>query len=402
MTAPPSPAAHRAPLAHLRAATLLAAASAVIALAVVALGGGGLRWTAVHLFTLGSATILVATLSHHFAATLLHAAEDRFAGRRLTLLTLGVTVLLSSQLRIRPLVVLGATLSAAGVLWVWWDVRGMRRRALTPGRFAFVVRAYQRGAGAFVHGALLGTLMGTGVFSGRWYTTARLAHIHVQVLGWVGISLLATIVFFGPTVLRRRMTQGADARAARGIRVGATGVTVGVLALLASALPGSAGTALRLMAAGSFAAYAWGVGEVCLPLLRTPGRRAQASGLQLLAAATWFVALAWADVIVVATGSWQWLDVIGVAFGVGVLLQALLGASGGLVPMMFGRDAEARDHMRSSMERGAIVRVAVVNSAALAAAAGAAGLATGTVAWLLVTTALAVQVALAVHGRTRR
>jgi len=402
VTAPSSPAARRAPLAHLRAATLLAAASAVTALAVTALGGSGLRWTAVHLLTLGTATVLVATLSHHFAATLLHAAEDRHAGGRLALLALGVAALLSSQLRIRPLVVLGATLATAGVLWVWWDLRVMRRRALTPGRFAFVVRAYQRAAGAFVHGALLGTLMATGVFSGRWYTTARLAHIHVQVLGWVGISLLATIVFFGPTVLRRRMTQGADARAARAIRIGATAVTIGVLALLASALPGSTGTALRLVAAGSFAAYAWGVGEVCLPLLRTPGRRAQASGLQLLAAAIWFVALAWADVIVVATGSWQWLDVIGAAFGVGVLLQALLGASGGLVPMMFGRDAEARDRMRTSMERGAIVRVAVVNGAALAAAASAAGLPAATTAWLLASAALACHVTLAVHGARRR
>ena len=66
----------------------------------------------------------------------------------------------------------------------------------------------------FVHGAILGALLGTGVLTGRWYGAGRIAHLHVNILGWAGLTLLATLVFFGPTMVRTRIRQGADDDAA--------------------------------------------------------------------------------------------------------------------------------------------------------------------------------------------
>ena len=167
----------RAPLAHLRAGFTAAGVFAVAAAVQLAVGGPGSRWLAVHLFTVGVLSNLIVTLAPHFAATLLHATERRAALPRLAVLNAGALLLAASGLRSAALLAARATLLTAAVLWLWWDLRRMRKAALHPGRFGFVTRAYERAAGAFVHGALLGVLMGTGALGGAWYAAARLAHL---------------------------------------------------------------------------------------------------------------------------------------------------------------------------------------------------------------------------------
>ena len=44
-------------------------------------------------------------------------------------------------------------------------------------------------------GALFGALVATSVLGGAWVTAVRMAHLHVNLLGWAGLTLLATIVF---------------------------------------------------------------------------------------------------------------------------------------------------------------------------------------------------------------
>lgn len=62
---------------------------------------------------------------------------------------------------VRLAVAAGATAMTAAVLWLYWDLRRLRRAALGA-RFAFVVRGYERACGAFVHGAILRGTVGIG------------------------------------------------------------------------------------------------------------------------------------------------------------------------------------------------------------------------------------------------
>ncbi len=104
------------------------------------------------------------------------------------------------------------------------------RRALHVGRAPLRARPRcvppRRGAGCACSARVCCAASGT--------SAGRVAHLHANVLGWGVLTLLATVVFFGPTILRRQIEPGADERAARRLRHGATGVTVAVLALVAT------------------------------------------------------------------------------------------------------------------------------------------------------------------------
>lgn len=332
----------RSPFGFLRPVAGVVAVYMLAALMWMAFGQlpGG-RWTAVHLFTLGVVTNLVVALSHHFAQTLLHSPEKRGPTARLVLLNTGVALMLFSFGRLRWLFATGATIVVAAVLWLYVDLRRQRKASLT-GRFTFVVRAYERACGAFFHGAVLGVLLGTGLLGGAWYGAARSAHLHVNILGWGGISLLATVVFFGPTMMRTRMEEGADGTAARALRHGTTALTVGALALLLTGVGGAWALPARLTAAAGLAGYAAAATAVCLPVIRA-GQRAQPSApaRMIRAACAWFAVVVWVDVLVVATGRWWLLDALGMVLVVGVLGQAILASLGYLAPMLIrGGSAE--------------------------------------------------------------
>lgn len=393
------PAARRraSPFDDVRSAVIVAGAYAMLALVWIALGASlpGGRWLAVHLFTLGVLTNLVVALTQHFTQTLLH-APGRARGARLVAVNAGtVLVVAGLPAGLRGLVAAGATILVASVLWLAADLRRIRGAALTA-RFAFIVRAYEWACGAFVQGALLGALMGTGVLSGTWYAAARIAHLHVNVLGWGGLTLLASIVFFGPTVLRTRMQPGADAAAALWLRRAAAGLAVATVALLLTGAGGALVMPARLVAAAGLAVYAVGVAVVCVPVVRA-GRRARTSGggRMLQSAGCWFVAAAAADVVVVATGRFDLLDTLGAAMLVGVLGQTILGSVGHIAPLAWKRGSDRSPSAPAPRATHGWLRPLVFNaglaSVVAAGAAGAAGGQVGAVAaragWLLIVAA---------------
>lgn len=333
-----------APFGHLRPAVALSAGYGVAILVWLAAGDAlpGGRWFTVHLFTLGVLSTLVLALTHHFAATLTKTARGGAPGARLALFTVGTLGVLALALSWTVPLALGAVATSAAVLWLYVDLRRMRKQAL-GGRFAFVVRTYERACSAFLHGALLGMLLGTGVIGGTWHPAVRLAHLHVNVLGWGGLALLATVLFFGPTVLRARIEPGADQRAVAALRHGATALTVTVIALILTGAGAPVAVPARAVAALGLAGYAAAATVICLPVLRT-ARRAQGNvhGRLVAGACAWFPPVVWVGAAVVATGRWALLDALGVALLVGVLAQAILGALGYLAPMVWTGGAQAR------------------------------------------------------------
>jgi len=392
----------RSPFAAVGPASAIAVAYGIAALVWIAGGDqlpGG-RWLAVHLFTLGVVSNVVLVFSQHFGRTVTRASGE--PGRWLPLaMNAGIVlVLLGIPTGARWATAIGATTVTAVVFGGYLRLRHMRKRSVGA-RFSWIARIYERAHGSFIHGAVIGLLLGVGLLPGAWFGAGRLAHLHANILGWAGLTLLATLVFFGPTVVRARIEDDADARASTALRRGATGLTIGVLLLLASGVGGVTGTALRLLAAAGLGVFAWSVGVVCLPVLRVAWRaKPYAARLPMISLCLWFPVVAWADVAAVATGQWRLLDAIGIAALTGVLGQAIATTLTYVAPMLRGRTSVERAAIMQRLERGVAQRtaaynlgvVAVTGAAAFAPALATTGSRIVTLGWVLLAVPLALQI----------
>jgi hypothetical protein len=380
--------------------SILVALAYAAALAVWLVGGDALpggRPFAVHLFTLGVVTNLVLTFSEHFTRTLTRTPGERAWWWALVTNVAIVAVLTGLASGRRLLLATGATLLIVVVSLAYRRLRRMRRAAVGA-RFGWIVRLYERAHGAFLHGAVFGALMGVGLVSGTWFGATRIAHLHANLLGWGGLTLLATLVFFGPTMARTRIAPGADVVAARSLRHGATALGVAVVLLFLAGVGGPWGTALFVVAAAALAVFATAATAVCLPIVQALRRAPTTAARPLVfGVCAWTVAVVWTDVVVVTGQAWRWLDALGVAALTGVLAQAILATLVYLAPMLRGRTPAARDVIRARLDRGATGRAVAVSAGALLAVIGASPLAdapmTLTAGWtLLLVTALATAV----------
>jgi hypothetical protein len=389
------------------AALAFAVAAVTYLVAGASLPGG--RWLAVHLFTLGVLTNLVWVFSRHFGARLTgDQRTDRHRRLGWLVLNLGVVaVLVGTATGTRSALAAGATV-VTGVV-VAGGVRLRRQRRAAPeARFGWIVRIYERAHGAFVHAAVLGALLGTGVLPGAWHLAARDAHLHLAVLGWGGLTLTATLVFFGPALLRTRMEPGADERAGRALKIGASGLSVAAVALLLTGLGGAWAEVLRIVAAAGLGVLTWATVVVLLPVYRAAeGAKPYAARGPVLAITVWLpIALA-LDVVAVGAGQRRWLEAAGVVLLIGVLAQALLTVLVFLLPNLRGRGFAARERLLARAERGAGTRTFVLNTgvaivtvaALLGPAAGAGGALVVRVGWALVALGLLATLALILRPR---
>ncbi len=359
----PRPNSRHSPFGPAVPAILSAMAFALAALvwiaADTALPGG--RWLAVHFFTLGVVTNLVLAFSEHFGRTLTHTPAASIRWQAPTANAGILVTLFGVQSGERIATALGATLVTAVVLASYVRLHRMRKQSLGA-RFSWIVRVYERAHGAFVHGAILGLLMGVGVMRGSWYLAARTAHLHINILGWAGLTLLATLVFFGPTIVRTRIVDGADERAAPALRKGASGLTIATLLLLSTGVGAPAATVLRIASAAAMAVYARAVTVVCLPVATAArGAKSSATRWPIIAASTWFPIVAWADVAVIATATWRWLDALGLAMLLGVLGQTIAAVLTYLAPMLRSGTSAERAALLSRLARGASSRTIAFN-----------------------------------------
>jgi hypothetical protein len=376
------------PFAGVAPALLVAAAwfAAAVAWGVAGTLPGG-RWMVVHLFTLGTLTTLLVAFSQHFARAVTR-QDGTLPPVALLVLTVGVgTALAGIASGATPALVLGAVAVTGVVALSRVRLRRMRRAAEAP-RFGWVVGVYERAHEAFLVAALLGAAMGAGLVPGAWYPAVRLAHLQLNVLGWAGLTLLATVVFFGPALLRVRLPADAERRAGRALRVGAPALLTAGLLLALPPAAGAAGTLLRLGAAVALAAFAWPVLSVTRAVVGMARSAHPCAARVLLPAALgWFSLAVLADVAVVAAGAHRLLPALGLAVGLGVLLQLILAVVLYLLPSLRGRGFAARDALIARTEIAAVVRALVYNAAVAVLVLAAAGLgapAVSAAAWTLV------------------
>ncbi len=320
------------------------------------------EWLAIHVFLLGAVTNAIVTWTEHFAIALLRHSEPAPWVRpvRLAALNTGVlSVLYGGSYGPVHLGVAGAVIVVGVVGWHVGILAAWTRRAL-GGRFAHVVAWYICAGVALVAGGTLGGLMLAGWPPGIGTTRLEAAHIHINLLGWVGLAVLGTLFTFWPTVLRTQVADGSDMIARRSLRLAAPGLAVTVGGFLAGA---------RWVAVAGLLLYAAAAALALVPFLRTARRRRpHTPAAWMLAAGTvWFIVAVLTDLSVVATRAADQvaddLEPLVPFILVGFVGQTLLGALTFLLPVVLGGGPAALKRNAALLERGWIIRLIMVNIA---------------------------------------
>ncbi|WP_102510279.1 multicopper oxidase domain-containing protein [Sanguibacter massiliensis] len=323
-------------------------------------------WLLVHLTLLGAVTNAILVWSAHFADALLRRRTDGRARRgqavRLVVLNVGVLTTVVGMVTSRwPVTLAGAAVVGLAVAWHGAALARSTRGALT-GPLAVCVRFYVAAAWLLPFGAAAGVLLARGAGPG-WHARLVLAHTGLNVLGFVGLTVLGTLVTLWPTMLRTTM----DPRAVRAVTPTLAwtlgGLGIGVVGAL---------TGVRLLAAAGVVAYVVGVFCALVPMAGAARRRPPASFATLSAASAvvwWLGTLVTVVVLLVVTPSWTALEArlgaLTVPLVGGFAAQVLLGALTYLVPVVLGGGPAGVRTTAARLERGALTRIVVANGALL-------------------------------------
>lgn len=320
------------------------------------------RWLLIHLLLLGAATHSIMVWSQHFADALLHSeqteARSRRRVRRLAVLNLGVLAVLSGVVADRwQVTAIGATAVAGAVGWHACDLV-VQLRASLGARFATTVRYYVASASLLPVGALLGVLMARGG-SDAAHARMMTAHVQLNVLGWIGLTVLGTLITLWPTMLRTRMAEGAEQAGRRALPVLYGALTTAVAATLAS---------LPLLAALALLGYAAGIVLLARPFVVVARKKPPLhfATWSVLGGVTWLSALMVVLAGMLATAP-DWLvahervSTLTPAFAAGFVAQVLLGALSYLVPVNVGRSPAGVRAANEVFDRGAATRVVATN-----------------------------------------
>jgi nitrite reductase (NO-forming) len=247
-----------------RAAFAAAAVFGVTAIgwAVLIAVRGGSWWGPVHAFLAGTVLLVISGATQLFTITWAAAPAP---GRSLTgtqrwLLSMGTgSVLLGVTAHVTILIWVGAGMVVASLAILGASLVGAVRRSLLR-RFDLSARFYLLALGSGTVGVSVGALLGVGAFPGA-SPSLRLVHIHLNLVGLVGFTIIGTLPTLLATFAHHRAVSGREARAAWwmcliaallfGAGLGRTVlVGAGALAASAAAMTMLAGIVVRLGARG--------------------------------------------------------------------------------------------------------------------------------------------------------
>ena len=326
-------------------------------------------WLMVHMVTLGLITNSILIWSQHFTEALMKIKipdeQRKVQVGRIFTLNAGIVLLMVGmvgQLSVPGLyacTVIGALVIGAMVAWHGIYLMGQVRRAL-PSRFGVTIRFYIVAALLLPLGALLGAMVAYPSLNGTLHSQFLLAHEAVNVLGFVGITVVGTLVTFWPTMLRTKMVDKALAHSVRALYLMCGGVAL----TLVGALFG-----LRPVAVAGLVVYLLGlllVAGVMVRTLRTK-RPNEYPPMSVGMGFCWFLVGVVATIVMVATTPFAQLDMRAVTpiFVVGFLLQVLLGAMSYLLPQRMGGGPAVVRTSNKEFNRFAAARVTAVNLALL-------------------------------------
>jgi nitrite reductase (NO-forming) len=325
------------------------------------------RWLLVHLLVLGAASNAILIWSWHFTATLLRLPDDvtrRGQVLRLVLFNAGAFAAVAGTVAGRWWMLLGGGVAVA-VVAAWHAVALLRhmRRAL-PSRFGVTVRYYVAAGLVLPFGVGLGVMMARGGgLAGGVQSRVVVAHAVLNLLGWIGLTVVGTLVTLWPTMLRTRIADGAAQTARRALPVLLAGLSVAAGAALGGSL---------LLAAAGLLVYLGGMVAVAAPHVEEVRRKTPSdfATTSVLAGIAWLAGSIVALAAGVATaGDWVhaadragWLTAPLLA---GFAAQVLLGALTYLVPVVLGGGPTAVRATTAVLNRGGPARVVIVNAGLL-------------------------------------
>ncbi|GAB2759431.1 multicopper oxidase domain-containing protein [Sinomonas soli] len=322
-------------------------------------------WLLVHLALLGAVTNAILVYSWHFAEALLRLPmpSRRALAVRLVLLNVGAAAAMAGVVAgVWPLAVSGAAAVGAAAGWHGAALLVRLRRAL-PSRFRSTLRYYLAACALLPFGAAAGALLalpGTDD-GGDLHARLLLAHESLNLLGWVGLSVLGTLVTLLPTMLRTRADDSAEpvARRALWVLLAGVGLTAG------GALAG-----VRAAAGAGVVLFLAGVLVSAVPLARSVRRKAPVAFAPLSAVASlvWLLGalarLAW---LCLTAPDWEALHValggLTPALAAGFAAQVLAGALSYLLPVVLGGGPAEVRRRTETLDAGAWLRVALANGA---------------------------------------
>lgn len=326
-------------------------------------------WLMVHIVTLGLITNSILIWSQHFTEALMKIKiPDEHRGtqvRRIFILNAGILVLMIGmvgQLSVPGLyaaTVVGALIVGSMVAWHGIYLLKQVRQAL-PSRFGVTIRFYIVAALLLPLGAAFGGMIAYPNLSGTLHSQFLLAHEVVNVLGFVGITAVGTLVTFWPTMLRTKMVDKALTHSLRALYLMCGGLALTVVGAILGMRPlAAAGLVVYLVA---LLIVAW----VMVRTLRTK-RPNEYPPMSVGMGFLWLIIGVATTAYLVATVPFAQLDMRAVTpiFVVGFLLQLLLGAMSYLLPQRMGGGPAVVRASNKEFSRFAAARVTAVNLALL-------------------------------------
>lgn len=317
---------HTLARAAFRLAGVFGAVAAGWAIAVLVRGGSW--WGPLHSFLAGSVFLAISGASQMFTIT--WAAAPAPPGRTTSLqrwtAAVGVAgILLGVASGIEWLVWLAGSLVVASLGLLGWSIASAVRASLLR-RFDLSSRFYLTAFATAMVGVALGMVLGSGR-AGDAYPTIRLVHAHLNLAGFVGLTIVGTLPTFLPTVAHHRAVSGREASVAWWAS------SLGVLTM-AGALTGQhwlVGAGTLLVGAGASLV----LGGIVLRLW-AKGRN-RSPFLQITAGTLWLIAWAAVDGVSLLVGGAAmhfapWTGAVVLA-GIG---QVLAGSLGYLLPVLAG------------------------------------------------------------------
>lgn len=319
-------------------------------------------WLMIHLVLLGALTHSAMVWSEYFAHTLLRTgqseAEKKIQNRRILTLAGGtLLVFIGFPAGLWWLVAVGGALITVAVLWHGLYLYRQLKKAL-PNRFRVVSHYYVAASLMLPIGVVFGVLMARHPAE-PWYGQFLMTHIAVNFLGWIGLTVVGTLVTLWPTMLRARMDDRAEKLAARALPV----LLVGIAGIVGATMLGSLKAALVGLIVYLAGLAVWGV-ALWQPL-RAKGLREFAPA-SVSAAMLWaVVGLVWVGVLLATSSSWAQitaaLPLVGGVFAAGFGIQLLFGALTYLMPSVIGGGPKVVRAGQSALHKWTTFRIVVPN-----------------------------------------
>ena len=201
--------------------------------------------------------------------------------------------------------------------------------------------------------------MARGEVSDVVHARLYVGHVALALLGWVGLTVLGTLVVLWPTVLHARIEPAQEAAGRRALPVALLGLVL-VAAGAASGWRVLVGLGAVVVALGTAIG-----GTVMVAQARTSPPRTYAAW-SLAAAVVWLTVctVAFGALVVTAPG-WvaaaEGFRVLVVPFAVGFAAQILVGSLSYLLPVVLGGGPATARRTAAELDRGAVLRAVLVN-----------------------------------------